>query len=258
MDVDSVRFISGPKLNPDGPFPDPNDGTAGAGIAGSGGLVAPPKLKPDVPKLEATGGGGGVEIASVGFTLDPKANGDGAALAKLAVGRTASVFLCGTLMVGCDAKGFGAGAAFPLIFGAPNDEKEKGEGVADVFSVGFGCAEDIPENRGGVGEFMGRENGFGAEAVAALDAGKTPIGFAAVLGAIEGTGDEMPIPANGFGFGALSFLSPAFSSFAANPEGLMDSFVCDEVVELKDGTGNETPTGGLIDGVVDGAAAPEG
>jgi hypothetical protein len=120
VDVDSARFASGPKLNPDGAFPDPNDGT-GTEVDGSDDLVAPPKPKPvpNVPRPEPDEGVGrfGGAGAEVGSAALPKLNGEGATPEELALGRLAS----GLAVIGCDGKGFAAGAAAPLTFGAPND-----------------------------------------------------------------------------------------------------------------------------------------
>lgn len=122
VDVDSARFASGPKLNPDGAFPDPNDGT-GTEVDGSDDLAVPPKPVPNVPKPEPEEGVGrfGGVGAEVGFAASPKANGEGATPEELALGRLASGLAVDARVIGCDAKGFAAGAAVPLTFGAPND-----------------------------------------------------------------------------------------------------------------------------------------
>ena len=77
-------------------------------------------------------------------------------------------------------------------------------------SASLGCAEGVPENREGaegVVEVAGGNKGFGTEeepvVAAVVEGGKDAKGFALVLGAEE----ETPTPANGFDFGALSFLS---------------------------------------------------
>jgi hypothetical protein len=263
VDVDSVRLTSEPKLNPDGAFPDPKDGAGGAEVAGPNDLFVPPKPKPtpDVPKPELTGWAG-VDIVLVGSATDPKANKGGAVPAELAADGAASVFV---VDAGCDAKGFVAGAAFALTLGAPNDGKEKGEGFADLLSTGFDCVEDIPGNRvgaEGVPEVVGGNNGFRAKDGSSLvvtvifDAGKVANGFTVVLGMVEETENETPIPANGFDFGTLSFLSATFSPLGADVEGLVISFACDEVAE--ESNDGMTPVGGLADGVVVGVAVSAG
>jgi hypothetical protein len=55
VDADSVRFASGPKLNPDTALPDPNDGTEGAEVVGTGDLVGPAKSMLDAPKPKLVG-----------------------------------------------------------------------------------------------------------------------------------------------------------------------------------------------------------
>lgn len=188
----------------------------------------------------------------------------GAVPAELVVGGVASIFVTGAPTTGRGANGFVVGAAGASIFGAPNDGKEKGEGFAGLLSVGLGCAEDVPKNREGaegVVKVIGGNNGFEAEGEtfstgveAAFDAGKGANGFTMLLGAVDGTEDETPIPANGFDLGAPSFLSSAFSPSGADVDGLT-VFACDEMTGINDGM---TPTGGLTDGIVVGADVSEG